>query len=227
MAEQPEQPSAVGELALWVLAGVFMSAMALMAVGTARYVLGWDDNQWIVASVAVGTLSLTWGSWASLLWTRSRVLKTLMVAVVVIPGIAMLLVGGWALFNVPENRWIWKWGWLIVALHGAGALAFSLYVCSRGLIGAEFVPELRGRRLAMGWTLFPMIVVGGSLAIVAAFFAWMPDVVAGGDGVAEVVARWTLPSQAVVLLTTVLPAGAAYLCHRLTLRDRDDRRPGR
>lgn len=224
MAEQSlERPSALGELALWVLAGLLMSAMALMAVGTARYLLGWNDHQWIVASVGVGVLSLTWGSWAALLWTRSRVLKMLMVAVVAVPGIAMLLAGGWAFVNVPDNRWIWRWGWAVVAVHGIGALAFGLYVCSRGLIGGELVPEVRGRRLAMGWTLFPMVVVAGSLGVVVSFFAWMPDVACGGDGIGETLARWTIPSQALVLVTTVLPAGAAYLCHRLTREADPDR----
>lgn len=211
------QPSAIAELALWGLAGLFLTALALMAVTTAKYLVGWTESQWIAASVAVGAMSLTWGSWASLVWTRSRVLKTLMVAVVVIPAAAMMLVGGWAFLNVPENRWIWKWGWLIVAGHGLGALAATLYICGRGLVSkAGEDRQVRARQLVLGWLVFPLIVVGASTGVVAAMLALMPEMVAGGgDGVIETLTRWIVPSQAVILITTLLPAGAASLCERL------------
>lgn len=218
MSEQPTQEtSTVGELALWALASLFMTAMAVMAAGSVKFLVGWDETRWVAGSLAVGALSLTWGSWAALLWTRNRVLKTLMVAVGVIPGIAMLIAGGWALLTLPENPLLWKWGPAVVAAHGIGALALTIYVYTRGLVGRRVGVEIRSRRLAMGWTLFPMVVVAGSIGVIAAMIAFLPDVACGGDTLVESLARWTVVSQAVVLLTTGLPATAAYLCHRLTM----------
>ncbi len=221
--ESTKTPSALGESALWILATLFMTAMALVAVGSVKLLLGWEQSQWLVMSAIAAVLSLTWGSWAALLWTHSRVLKTLMVAVTVVPGMAMLIAGGWVFLNMPENPVFWKWGWAIVAAHGAGALAFALFVCIRGLVGCRATGRVRNRRLAMGWTLFPMLVVAGSVAVIVAEFFLLPEFVAGGETTMASVARWTLACQGVVLLTTALPAGTAHLCHRLAQRSAEDK----
>ena len=214
--QRTESPSAIGEFALWMLAGLFVSPLGLMAVGTAKYLLGWSDTQWVVGSVAVGVLSLTWGSWAALLWTRSRVLQTLMIAAVVVPAILMIIAGGWAFINIPDNRWVWKWGWLILAGHGAGALAVALYVCSRGLVGASTSAMVRSRQLVVGWTLYPLVVVFSGVGIIAATYALLPNLLAGDDGLLHTLAIWVVPSQGLALVTTVIPAAAAHLCDRLT-----------
>lgn len=210
------EPSTLRELLLWGLAGFFMTAAAVAGMAGAHLVLGWNESQWVVASIAVGAASLTWGSWASLLWTRSRVLKILMVAVVVIPGTVMAIAGGWAFFNVPDNRWIWRWGWLIVCGHGLGSIAVAVFVCARRFMGAKTADWNRSGRLKLGWTVFPLALVAGSAAIAAVTFVLMPDVFTGGDGTIEMLVRWIVPSQAVVLMSTILPAGLADLCDRLT-----------
>lgn len=209
------RPSVLGELGLWVLASVFMTAMAMLAATTAKLLLGWSDYQWWVNLLVLGAASATWGSWAALLWTRNRVLKTLMVAVVVTPPLLVLLAGSWAFLTVPDTRWLWKWGLLVVAAHGLGALAFSLYACTRWLLASATTRAERNRRLAVGWTVFPIVTVAAVVAVVAAGYVLMPDVVGCSDRFVEKLARWTIPSQALVLVTTVLPAGAAHLCHRL------------
>lgn len=209
-------PSALGEWALWTLATLFMSALALLAVGTAKYLLGWTNPQWALVSVVAGLLSLTWGSWAAMLWTHSKVLKTLMVAVATVPGLVMLVAGGWVFVNMPDNPVFWKWGWAVVAAHGAGALAFSLFICLRGLVGCQFNSTGRNRRLAVGWTLYPLVVVVGTVGIIVVEFTLLPQFVADADSTMASLARWTIACQGLALLTTVLPAGTAYLCHRLT-----------
>lgn len=211
-----KSPSAIGEFFLWVLVGIFSSAMALVAMTGAKYLLGWSETEWIVASVVVGACSLTWGSWAALLWTRSRVLKTLMMLLVVLPGIAMAALGVWAFFAMPENRWIWRWGWLIVAGHGVGSVAVAVLVGGRRLFRRSTPDWLRPRQLVVGWTLYPVAVVGASVAVVVVAFALWPDLLTGADAPLEVVAHWIVPSQALALLTTVVPATTSALCDRLT-----------
>lgn len=217
MAAEPQSNSStVRELLMWCVAGVAMPAVAVLSIAAGRGLLGWTESEWIVGSLAVGLASLTWGSWASLLWTRSRVLQTLMVAVVVIPGVVMVLVGGWAFFNVPDNPWVWRWGWLIVCGHGLGALAVAVLVCARRLLGGVGDASLRSRRMVLGWTVFPGLMAACGVGIAAVVFTLMPDLFADTEtGVAQVV-RWVVPSQALLLLSTVLPAGIAELCDRLT-----------
>ncbi len=209
-------PSVLGELALWVLAGLFMSALALVSMTGVKFLLGWGETEWIVASIAIGIASLTWGSWAALLWTRSRVLKTLMLLVVLLPGIAMAVVGGWAFLTLPENRWIWKWGWLIVAGHGVGAVVMTALVGGRQLMANYASAQIRPRQLAVGWTLYPLLVVSGGIFVVVASFVLMPDLFCDTQNTMGVIAHWIVPSLAVVLLTTALPAAASQICDRLT-----------
>lgn len=216
-----KKPSALGELALWFLSTLFVTALALLAVGSAKVLLGWSDSQWLVSSVAVGLFSATWGSWASMIWTQSRVLRTLMITVALIPGILMVLVGGWAFLHVPDNIWVWRWGWLILAGHGVGALAMTSILGGRSLIAGKVSSTLRSRRLAMGWTIYPVAVVVTSVALLALSFAVMPamGMEAANYPVLEKLARWVIPSQALVLLTTAVPALSAHICIRLSGRE--------
>ncbi len=214
--EATKKPSPIGEFALWILVGLFATAMALVAMTGAKYLLGWNEAQWIAATAVVGACSITWGSWAALLWTRSRVLKTMMVAVTILPAVLMLAGAIWAFFAMPENPWVWRWGWLIVGGHGLGALAVVGVVGGRKLFASSASAKLRPRQLVIGWTFFPLVVVAGSVGVVAVTWALLPDLLTCEMTPLAAVAYWVIPSQALVLLTTVLPAGTAEVCDRLT-----------
>lgn len=216
--EATQKPSRLGEWMLWILAGVFMTILAVAATSAAKLLLGWSEAEWIAASIITGALSLTWGSWAALLWTRSRTLKTLMLTAALIPGLLMVALGVWAFFALPENRWIWRWGWLIVAGHGLGAVAITLMIAGRRVINAGESLALRSKKMVAGWTLYPLVVVGASMAVFVAAVSLMPGVFCEVEGFTETLARWTVPSQAMILLSTVIPAGAHILCERLTRR---------
>lgn len=213
--DEQKAPSVIGEWALWILASIFLSGLALMAMGSARYLFDWSDSQWIASSVAVGLFSATWGSWAALIWTRNRALRSLMIGFALLPGVVLVVVGVWAFIYMPENRWVWRWGWLIFAGHGLGAVVMTVLLGGRGLFKKAPL-WIRSRRLAIGWTLYPILIVVGSVALVATTFALLPDLVAGSDDTLETLARWIIPSQALVLLTTGLPALSAHICRRLT-----------
>ena len=211
------QPSVLGELALWLMVGIFSTAMALVAMLGAKYILGWSEVEWLAGSIVIGLGSLTWGSWAALLWTRSRVLKTMMLLIVLIPGLVMLVLGGWAFLTIPDNPFVGRWGWAIVAAHGAGALAVVALLGGPKVFASVEVQELRPRQLVIGWTLYPVVVAGAGLLVVVAAFFLMPDLFVHCGATAEkVVSQWVVVSQAAVLLTTVLPAAASTFCDRLT-----------
>lgn len=213
--ELQKGPSGFGELMLWLLSSLFLSGLALLAMGSAKVLLGWSDSQWIASSIAVTVLSATWGSWAALIWTRSRALRALMIGAAILPGALMIVVGVWLFLHMPENRFVWKWGWALLAVHGVGAVSIAGLLGSRGLF--EKAPLLlRSRRLAIGWTLYPILIVVGSVGLVAGTFWLMPDMIGGSDAGMETLVRWLIPSQALVLLTTGLPALSAQICRRLT-----------
>ncbi len=215
LEREPKKPSFVGEMALWLLAGIFLSLLSLAATSSGKLLFGWTEAQWIITSAIVGALSLTWGSWAALLWTRSRTLKTLMLTMALLPGLLMVAGGLWAFLALPENRWIWRWGWLIIAGHGLGAVAITLMVAGRRVLAGSGPLTIRPRQLAVGWTVYPLLVVAASVAVLVVAIALMPDLWQCGTSFAETLARWTVPAQAMVLLSTAVPAAALKLCERL------------
>lgn len=213
--EEQKKPSGIGEFALWILSSLFLTAMALLAMGSAKTLLGWSDAQWLASSVLVVILSATWGSWASLIWTRSRALRALMVALASFPALLMIVVGVWAFIHMPENRYIWSWGWVLLAAHGVGGAAMVALLGARSIL--EQTPLwLRSRRLALGWTLYPILITLGSVALVAGTFYLMPDLIGGSHASMESFLRWLIPSQALILLTTALPALSSEICRKLT-----------
>ncbi len=215
------KPSVVGELGRWLLATMLMSATAMMVpllwMGGAQI-----KEVMIAGAVVAGVLSLTWGSWASLLWTRRRIIKLVMMVVVAMPGALMVGGGLWAFVTMPENRFIWRWGWLVVAGHGLGAMALGLMLTgSRSLTAMVSVAE-RSRKVALGWTLFPIVsaaMLGGVLAVVVAMWPEFGGAAVADQEMVERLARWTIPSQVLVMVTTVVPATAFWLSDELSRGD--------
>lgn len=212
-------PSRLSEAALWSLANIFLMCLAIAALSVAKTIFGWSSAQWIFSSLAVSILSATWGSWAALTWTHHRVLRALMVVVTLLPGLLMVAVGIWAFLTIPDNRWIWKWGWVILIGHGAGATAMAALLGGRGLLQRTCL-QVRARRLAIGWTLYPLLISAASVALVVATFNFFPDLITGGDKGLDTLLRWIIPSQALILFTTGLPAGCAQICRALSRAER-------
>ena len=103
----------------------------------------------------------------------------------------------------------------MIAGHGLGAVAITLIVAGRrALAGAQSL-QIRARQLAVGWTVYPLVVVAASLAVLVASMALMPDLMESGTTLSETLARWIVPAQAMVLLSTAVPAAAHKLCDRL------------
>lgn len=215
--ENPIQktPSRLVEAVLWSLANILLVCFAIGALYAAKTIFEWSSTQWVLSAMSMLLLSATWGSWAALTWTHHRALRALMVVVTLMPGLLLMAFGGWAFFAMPENRWVWKWGWLIVVGHGVGAVAMAAMLGGSKILRRTSL-AVRRRRLLMGWTVFPLLLSIGSVALVAVIAPLLPDFVNGGDQVLEMLLRWIIPSQAVILFTTGLPAGCAQLCQALS-----------
>lgn len=138
-----------------------------------------------------------------------------MVVVTLLPGVLMVALGIWAFLTIPDNRWIWKWGWAIVAGHGVGSVAMSAMLGGRNLLQRAPL-AMRRRRLFLGWTLFPVLLTAGSVVLVAITLSFFPDLFIRGDTSLETLLRWVIPSQALILFSTGLPAGCTHLCQMLS-----------
>ncbi len=226
---EEKKPSVIREVGQWVLATLFMVAVAMMVPLTAWFIepnLLVDpkgcapglDKALIAATVLSGILCLSWGSWASLLWTQRRVLKILMLIVVMVPGLVMVAGGLWAFVTMPENRFIWRWGWLLVAGHGAGAMALGLYLGGRGSMKRIADRAERSRKMALGWTLFPIVASALLALLVIAGVMWWPESTGAvqHQAMVEQWGRWVLPSQLLVMVTTGVPAVAYWVCDALS-----------
>lgn len=218
MEEFDYQTSTLGELLLWGVFSLFLLILAVVSGFVAEQFLDFGDKE-IAATIAVSVLlSGVWGAWGAMIWTRSSALRLVLMGVAVIPGALMLGGGIWAFLAMPENRWVWRWGWLILAGHGAGAVIATIAIGSRGML-QKVSREVRQRRLAMSWTLYPILLMAGNFIVLVLVLKLAPELfLRGGDGFFASLARWMIPVQGLVLMSTVLPAFWALLCRALTRR---------
>ena len=218
MDELNYKTSALGEFLLWGVLSLFLLLLGGFTMATAGKLLELSDKEILAATIFVASMSGVWGAWGAMIWTRSSAVRLVLLGIALVPGILMLGGGIWAFVTMPENRWVWRWGWLILAGHGLGAVVATLAIGSRGMIH-KVSRAVRQRRLAMGWTLYPILLMAGNVAVMALLIGLVPEVLLRGDGFLHTLARWMIPAQGAVLLTTGLPAFWALICRAVT-RDR-------
>ncbi|WP_146618328.1 hypothetical protein [Lujinxingia litoralis] len=205
------KPSVIGELLLWALATVAMVALAVWGTSMmiAKPVHGFE----VVKLLATGVLTLTWGSWAGLIWSRRRISQTLMRGVILVPGLVMALGGLAAFVYLPDVLKIWKPGWLLLAAHGMGAVLFSAVIMTRPLMRTGVPGRQRSRELVAGWLVYPLVSFGAAALFTASFMGWFGVEVLAVQ--VKEVALWMMLSLGLVLYTTAIPAGTAMICRRL------------
>lgn len=218
MNDSNRKPSLLVEIALWCAASVVMIGAAVMGLHLFMHTDVPAPAADLGYALVATMLTLTWGSWAALIWSKRRVARTLMGLSVVVPGLVMAVFGFWAFAHMPELIKVWRPGLLVVGVHGVGAALFSAVMLGqpamRGARHDEALDRaLRARELAAGWLLYPLLTFGCGAAIAMSVMGW-----SSLGTISETLtspARWIAAAMALSVYTTVSPASAAILCRRV------------
>lgn len=217
MNDSSRKPSLLVEIALWCAASVVMVGAAVMGLHLFMRSEVPAPAADLGYALVAAMLTLTWGSWAALIWSKRRVARTLMGLSVVVPGLVMAVFGFWAFAHMPELIKVWRPGLLVVGVHGVGAAIFSAVMLGqpamRGAPQEAADGALRARELAAGWLLYPLLTFGCGAAIAMSVMGW-----SSLGTISETLtspARWIAAAMGLSVYTTVIPASAAILCRRV------------
>ncbi|RDV36967.1 hypothetical protein DV096_15760 [Bradymonadaceae bacterium TMQ3] len=217
MNEQTRKPSLLAEVALWFAASVMMIGVGVMGLHALMKTEVPAPAADLGYALVAALLTLTWGSWAALIWSKRRLTRTLMGLSVLVPGLGMALVGFWAFVHMPELFKVWRPGLLVIGVHGVGAALFSAVMLGqpamRGRRDETSDRALRARELAAGWLLYPLLTFGCGAAIAMSVVGWTSL-----GTISEMLtspARWIAAAMGLTMVTTVIPASAAILCRRV------------
>ena len=188
------------EIAAWVIANV----VCVVLPTTAVYFIGTDILDWgpartsfYVTMIALATL--TWGSWAALIWTKTRVLRVAMRGSSVLPGlitIAFGVVGGWVGFGA-------LYIWLMIIFSGAGMIVLSSTLSKT--LGATAAPNQTIGLLA-GGVGFPLLTTIVALGISGMWYQFVTNPFDGDWRSLISVATVMVSLLAMALVSTVVPA---------------------
>ncbi len=204
----------VADSATWIGANLVCSAAALLTTYLAVTLAG-GSRVVLAPSLAVaGVVSLTWGSWISLSWTRNRPLRVAMKAITLIPGTLLMSIGGLGLYSGLGPMFTWLL--LIASALGTMAVATLLW---REL---PYTSASRTRQdLAVGFFVYPLATsIGAALvfAILLTFVQSPFETAAHQQFELGLVPMGYIISVttalAVELATTVIPASVSMFCAR-------------
>ena len=201
--------SFVGELGLWGAANVLCVGLALAILyGVGHVMLGWGAFKLSLLMALGAILTATWGSWATLVWTRSRGLRAVQQAMTLVPGVALVALGGAAFYFGLA-------GWpLALALGGAGV---GLGATSVTLAGGVLTQNVQPSRLQhlLGLTLFPLMATALSGVVMFIWMSFLPSPIWSGlKGMFTLSAMMTFV-MASALISTVIPALCSRACQEL------------
>jgi hypothetical protein len=199
------------ELGLWLLANLVcmgVPAALVYALGVEGHGMFWGKAQTLSYVVATLLLTSTWGSWGTLIWTRSRPLRAVQQAATMLPGV-LTVVAGALLAYTGVGRFMIGLGVL-----GAGiGMLVSAVLLTGGLFTANRLPNWR--QIVYGLTIYPVAttVFGGGIAA-----AWRWFVMGNADQSWRslfTVATLMVTVLAVSLITTIIPAALSRAAREL------------
>ncbi len=199
------------ELIAWIFANTLCVVAAVLAVAGIGELAGWSPGLKTFYISAIAVASLTWGSWAALVWTRTRPVRVWMRFSTAIPGAITLAIGGLGAYVGVGALF----AWVSIMLAGIGMIVAALILARR--FGAEAASDPR-RGLAFGLGLFPPIAVGLSLVTGSLWYQFVNNPMSGDWRGLLSFATVIVSILAMALISTVIPAIASSLCQHLSRR---------
>lgn len=199
------------ELIAWIFANVICVVAAVTAVFVIGEFAGWGQGLKTFYVSAIAVASLTWGSWAALVWTRTRPIRVWMRFSTAIPGAITLAIGGLGAYVGVGALF----AWIAIMLAGIGMMAAALILARR--FGAQAASDPK-RGLAIGLGLFPPIAVALSLVTGSLWYQFINNPMAGDWRSLLSIATVVVSILAMALISTVIPAVASSFCQHLCQR---------
>jgi hypothetical protein len=200
------------DAATWFGANLVCSAAALIV--TYLTVTTSGGGRLVLAPLlgAAGLLSLTWGSWISLTWTRNRPLRVAMKAITLIPGSLLLALAGIGIYSGFGSLFTW----LLLMGSAIGTCAVAVMLWRRFPYATA---SRTNERLAFGFFVYPAVTALGAAAIFGIWFAFAQDPFSTaihqrfdlGFGFISYITS-VVTALAVELTTTVIPAATSMVC---------------
>lgn len=196
----------IGELGLWGVANTLCVGLATGALYTAHQMFEFKIYFLVPMLIATIIASLTWGSWATLVWTRSRNLRLFQQGVTLVPGV-LSIVGAGALFYAMPKSWLAA---LILGVSGLGMLVSSVMLAG-GLLTKNNTPSRL--QYIVGLFVYPVITLLASSSVLAVLSTLWGD----GPKLTKLVGLPALMILAltITMVTTVIPAGISRGCQQL------------
>ncbi len=196
------------EIPLWILANILCSIIpTAIAFQFGTQVLGWSPAQSAFYLSAMVLATMTWGSWAALIWSRSRAVRIGLRASTVLPGVvtsAIGVLGLWTGFGAV-------FAWAVMIAAGIGTSVAAVLLSKRlGVRPTTFA----AKNVVAGLVAFPFVttmiagVIGG---------VWYHYITHPADGNWRSLAGFgtvMVTVMAVALISTVIPAVTSSFAQR-------------
>lgn len=200
------------EIPLWILANVICSAIPtaiIYKIGTIA--LGWNHFQTGFYVSAMLVVTMTWGSWAALIWSRSSAVRIGLRASTMLPGMVTFGLGALGLWTGFGPTYAWA----LIMASGLGtsvaavALHRSLGVRPTRLSQTNILTGLFG---------FPLITTAASGFIGGAWYSFVTSPADGNWRALVSFGAVMITVLAMALISTVIPAITSSVTQRATSR---------
>lgn len=193
--------------------------MLILIAATGTYFLGaffeWGMAMTVVSAMIAAVMTLTWGSWGSLIWARRRAVRAGIESVTIVPGVLILALGFVGLYLGVGKSYLW----LSLIVPSAGTVAVALLLARQSNQLARQQSEGFGRwRHVLAWTLYPAIAFGAAGLVGYLWFSYVTRPVSADWRSLFNLASFMVSVLAMALVTTVIPAMASRLCCEISAR---------
>ncbi|MFW5966756.1 MAG: hypothetical protein ACOCV2_04515 [Persicimonas sp.] len=206
----------LAESGFWTLSNAVCVLTPVAATYVALHmVLGAPMSKVSLAMSAVALLTLTWGSWASLIWSTHRLLRASMRLMTVLPGVLLIALAGFG-FYIGKGSILF---WSALLTSGLGTVACSFMLAGR--LSAKSSIKSAGGYLA-GLGLFPLLSTVGAGGVAYLWYLFVSNPLQTDWRVLFSFSFFFVTTLAIVLITTVIPAVTTHLARGLvagTARD--------
>ncbi|QDG53274.1 hypothetical protein FIV42_21760 [Persicimonas caeni] len=197
------------ESALWTLSNALGVGVPVAAVYIGLHVLmGSPMTRVSMAMAATALLTLTWGSWSSLVWAKNRMLRASMQMMTVIPGILLLLLAGLG-FYIGRGSLLF---WIALLANGAGTIAASFMLART--VGATAASDSPTGYLT-GFGVFPLVATGAAGGVGYLWYLFVSNPLATDWRSLFSFSFFFVTTLAIVLISTVVPAVTTVICRQL------------
>ena len=200
----------LGESALWIGANALTTGVAILVAGALSPAACGGSTLCFSLFLFAAVCSISWGSWISLSFAKSRGLRWGMKAVTLVPGLLLLGFGALGVYTRLGSMFFW----FALVLSAVGTLATAV------LLWREHPREaasLSTTRLANGFLVYPFLTVLGSSAVLSAWWWYLSQPMQADWRNLFQISTVLITVLAIELCTTVIPAGVSMLCSRVNL----------